>query len=105
MGTIDDIRKLLQDLVTPDLKAIHAQLKSIDESSKLRDDALTASIAHLEATSKLRDDALAVSITSKVEVILARMDAQHSTVMNALAIDKRLENLERQVKPAESATA
>jgi hypothetical protein len=104
MGTIDDSRKLLQDLVTPDLKAIHAQLKSIDENSKFRDDALTASIAHFEATSKLRDDALAASLASKIELLLARMDAQRSTVMNALAIDKRLENVERQVKPTESAT-
>lgn len=87
MGTTDDIRKLLQDLVTPDLKAIDARLRSIDENSKLRDDALAASFA------------------LKVELSLARMDAQHSTVMNALAIDKHLENLERQVKSAETDAA
>ena len=87
MGTTDDIRKLLQDLVTPDLKVIDARLRSIDENSKLRDDALAASFA------------------LKVELFLARMDAQHSTVMNALAIDKHFENLERQVKSAETVAA
>ena len=56
MGAIEDVRKVIQDLVTPDLKALSARLASFEENTKLkfdsnservevRLDALTAKIA------------------------------------------------------------
>ena len=77
MGTVEDVRKAIQDLVAPDLQALKAEIKSVDEMSKLRDEALSA------------------KIDSKFELIMAKMEANHATVMNALNIDRRLEALEQ----------
>ncbi|MDQ2924742.1 MAG: hypothetical protein M3R43_04195 [Acidobacteriota bacterium] len=89
MGMIEDIRKLLQDLVTPEFKSLQTQVKANDEASKLRDEALSAKM-----------DMLAKSVDSKFELVLNRMDAQHAMVINSLNIDKRVEVIERQIMPA-----
>ncbi|MEO7030293.1 MAG: hypothetical protein ABI147_12925 [Acidobacteriaceae bacterium] len=89
MGMIEDVRKLLQDLVTPEFKSLQTQVKANDEASKLRDEALSAKM-----------DMLAKSVDSKFELVLNRMDAQHAMVINSLNIDKRVEVIERQIMPA-----
>ena len=78
MGMIDDIRKLLQDLISPEFKALQAQVKANDDASKQRDDALSA------------------KMDRKFEMVIAKMDANHATILNALNIDKRVEAIERQ---------
>jgi len=75
---IDDIRKLLQDSISPEFKALQAQVKANDDASKQRDDALSA------------------KMDRKFEVVIAKMDANHATILNALNIDKRVEAIERQ---------
>jgi len=45
MGAIEDVRNLLQDIVSPDIKAIKARL-----------DALEGTIHHLEGTVNRNDD-------------------------------------------------
>ncbi|HZL28843.1 MAG TPA: hypothetical protein VFC39_20125 [Acidobacteriaceae bacterium] len=75
---IDDIRKLLQDLISPEFKALQAQVKANDDASKQRDDALSA------------------KMDRKFEMVIAKMDANHATILNALNIDKRVEAIERQ---------
>ena len=44
MSGVEDIRKLLEDVVTPDLKAVRADVRGDEESSKLRDEALSVKI-------------------------------------------------------------
>ncbi len=44
MSLIDDTRKLLQDFVTPEFQSLKAELKSVAEKSKLRDDSLSEKI-------------------------------------------------------------
>lgn len=44
MSVVDDLRKLLEDLVIPDLKAVRAEVKANAETSKLRDEALSTKI-------------------------------------------------------------
>jgi len=78
VGMIDDIRKLLQDLISPEFKALQAQVKANDDASKQRDDALSA------------------KMDRKFEMVIAKMDANHATILNALNIDKRVEAIERQ---------
>ncbi len=41
MGVIEDVRKVIQDLVTPDLKALAARMDASDETSTLRFAALS----------------------------------------------------------------
>jgi hypothetical protein len=82
MGMIDDIRKLLQDLISPGFKALQTQVKANDDASKQRDDALSA------------------KMDRKFEMVIAKMDANHATIIYALNIDKRVEAIERQTEPA-----
>src|ERR1700738_4643198 len=44
MGAIEDVRKVIQDLVAPELKSLHVQIKGVDDTSSLRDEALSAKI-------------------------------------------------------------
>lgn len=77
MSVIDDIRKLLEDLVTPDLKAVRA------------------SVTANEDLSKLRDEALAAKMDQKFELLSALIVANHATVMNALNLEKRIAAIEQ----------
>jgi len=86
MGVIEDVRKVIQDLVTPDLKALAARQDSSEEDTTLRFAALTE------------------KMDSRFNALSAKIDANHATVMNALNIDKRLEALEREHR-AESPSA
>jgi len=70
-------------LISPEFKALQAQVKANDDASKQRDDALSA------------------KMDRKFEMVIAKMDANHATILNALNIDKRVEAIERQtVAPA-----
>ena len=71
MSVVEDLRKLLEELVTLDLKAIRVEAKSNEESSKLRDEALSA------------------KIDTKFELVSALMVANHATVMNALSLSQQ----------------
>jgi hypothetical protein len=42
MSVAEDVRKVLQEVVVPDLKAIDERIKGLDATMKLRDDALSA---------------------------------------------------------------
>ena len=83
IGMIDDIRKLLQDLITPDLKALQVTVSAADEASKARDLALEA------------------EMDLKFQAVLAKMDANQAALLNAMNIEKRVEAIERQsTRPA-----
>jgi hypothetical protein len=77
MIVVEDLRKLLESLVTPDLKTVIAEVKSNENSSKLRDDALSA------------------KIDNKFELRSALLVANHATVMNALNLEKRIAAIEQ----------
>jgi hypothetical protein len=93
MGVIEDVRKVIQDLVTPDLKALGARQDASDESTRLKIDNVLDRIAGLKEFVETSNRALT-----------AKIDANHATVMNALNIDKRLEALEPEHR-AESPSA
>jgi hypothetical protein len=89
MGTIDDVRKVIQDLVAPELKSLRVELQRVDETSKLRDDALSDKI-------DLRFDGLSERMDLKFDLLLVKMEG----IQASLLIDKRLDAIER--KTAES---
>jgi len=76
MGVIEDVRKVIQDLVTPNLKALTARMDSLEESTKLKFEILTE------------------KMDARFSALSAKIDSNHATVINALNIDKRLEALE-----------
>lgn len=76
MSVVEDLRKSLEGLVTPDIKALRTEIKSN------------------ESTSQLRDDALSAKIDNKFEMLSALIIANHATVMNALSLEKRIAAIE-----------
>ena len=87
MGNVDDIRKAFQDIIAPDVKALDVKV-----------DALRQQI-------DLKVDALEQKTDLKLQLLSAKIDSNHATVMNALttisttlAMDKRLDAVERELK-------
>ncbi len=120
MGALEDVRKVIQDLVTPDLKALTVRVDSLEKTMGSRFSALEKTMdakfsaidarfsamddkfsamektfdAKLEAVdtgSRLRDEAILV----RLEGLANKMDANHQSLLYALNIDKRLEAIER----------
>ena len=83
MSVVEDVRKGIQDVLAPDIKAIDARLTVLDAAVK-------AGLASAERVAAARH-----------ELILA--DSRHDAIVKALDIDKRLEKLEG--KQAVSAVA
>ena len=76
MGAIDETRKLLQDLVTPDLKALDARVLALEQKMDLKFD-------HLDK-----------KVDLKFDLLTATMAANQASIMHYLDIERRLERLE-----------
>jgi hypothetical protein len=76
MGNVEDFRKVVQDLVAPDLKALEARISALEREMNLR----FVSAEQLAS--------------SRHETVLAAMAAHHASIMNALEMEKRLARLE-----------
>ena len=91
MSVIEDVRKVVQDLVAPELKSLAVEVRSAERESKLRDESLTREL-------KVRDELTLAKLeaqSAKLEAQSAKMDYQYASIMNALNLDKRIEVLER----------
>ena len=104
MGVIEDVRKVIQDLVTPDLKALAARQDSSEENTTLRFAALSEKMDSRFSTLSEKTDAKFAALIEKMDsrfnALSAKIDANHVTVIHSLNIDKRLEALERDRQPA-----
>jgi hypothetical protein len=89
MSVIEDVRKVVQDLVAPELKSLSVRLEGFERESKLRDEITQAKIE------MVRD-----SMGARMDALSTKMDAQYSSIMNALNLDKRVEVLERDKQSA-----
>ena len=85
MRAIEDVRKVMQDVVAPNLKALSAEIKALDKKIDRRVDAL-------EDKLKLTRD-----------LILAEMKAMHASLSgelerlnHAIELDRRVEKLENE---------
>jgi hypothetical protein len=87
MSVIEDVRKVVQDLITPDLKAQVGLIRGNEESSRLR-------FAALEDKVDARFDNLREFTELNYRALNAKIDSNHQSVIYALNIDKRLEALE-----------
>jgi hypothetical protein len=125
MSVIEDVRKVFQDLVAPELKSISVKLDGFERESKLRDENLAAKIDSAGQESKLRDESLAAkiegferesklrdeitqaridivrdSLGARIDALGVKIDANHTSVMNALDLNRRVETLERDKQSA-----
>ena len=103
-GMIDDSRKLFQDLIAPELKALQEQVKALEVLTN-------AGFASLDKSIDARFSALERVIGANKDVVLAqikslegKVDSNHASVLNTLNIEKRLEQLERLQQAAAAMT-
>ena len=85
MGVIEDVRKVVHDLVAPELKSLAVKLDSIRTEARVREELF---LAKLETQN------------GKIEALSAKMDAQYASIMFSLNLDKRVESLERDKQSA-----
>jgi hypothetical protein len=104
MGTIDDVHKVIQDLVAPEMKSLHVEIKRVDETSKLRDDALSAKIDALSDKMDIKFEALSDKMDLKFDLVMTKMEANQAALLYAASIDKRLEAIERKTAEPMHAT-
>jgi hypothetical protein len=95
MGTVEDIRKVLQDFLAPELRAVTARFDAIDQ----RFDALTRIMdARFEAVNN-RFDAVDTKLTSfekNSDIKFASLEKEIVRVRELLDVDRRLAKLESQ---------
>jgi hypothetical protein len=82
MGSVEDVRKVIQDLVAPDLKSLNVRLDSLEKEIGLKFDAVDSRFKAAETLAALRH-----------ETVLNTIAARTSQILNALALDKRMSNL------------
>jgi hypothetical protein len=86
MSVIEDVRKVVQDLVAPELKSLAVKLDGIELEVKLRGETvgtkietiektLTSKIESFERESKLRDENLANDAKVRGELTQVKLDA------------------------------
>jgi hypothetical protein len=76
MGSVEDLRKVVQDLVAPDLKALAVRVEALEKS--MRD-----KFASAEDLARARH-----------ETVLATIASSHASIMGALEMEKRIAKLE-----------
>ena len=105
MCVIEDVRKVVQDLVAPELKSISVKLDSFERESKLRDENLANDAKVRGELTQVKLDALSARLdgvnakidgmSSKMDGMSSKMDFHYASIMNALNLDRRVETLER----------
>ncbi len=92
MGNVEDVRKVIQDLVSPDLKTLTARMEAHEKEMKMRfDQAEQVELERFAAAEKMA--------TRRHETALAVAAANHAFLLNAIDMDKRLARLESECKP------
>jgi hypothetical protein len=100
MGVVEDVRKVIQDLVAPELKSLAVEVRAGKDESKLRDEMTQLKLDALTAKLDARTDALNARLDAKFDSLNAKMDAQYLSIMNALDLNRRVESLERDKQAA-----
>jgi hypothetical protein len=78
MSNVEDARKIIQDLLAPDLKALAVRVENLETEMARR-------FTSAEDVAKARH-----------ETVLATIAASHASIMGALEMEKRLTKLEIQ---------
>jgi tetrahydromethanopterin S-methyltransferase subunit G len=130
MGTIEDLRKVIQDFVAPDLKALATRLdaleKHVDERFAAaektanarfdavyarfdvvdaRFDAMSTRLDTLEKRIDERFTAAEKQVDLKFQTLSNQMAANHAALMQALDLDRRMERVEAKLAAGQPAEA
>jgi hypothetical protein len=102
-SVVEDVRKVIQDVVTPELKSLSVKLDGFEREAKLRDENLANDAKIRGELTQVKLGALGARLdgmNSKMDGMSAKMDAQYSSIMNALDLSRRVETLERDKQSA-----
>jgi hypothetical protein len=85
MGVVDDVRKPLQDVVAPHLKALQVEVKegfaSVERVAAIRHELLLAELRNAQVIAESRHEAIlkALDIDKRLERVEARQASQQAT--------------------------
>ena len=113
MSIIDDTRKVLQDVIAPDLKAINVRLDAVERVMNLRFEQVDKRFEQIdkrfEQIDKRMDERFAQNenltlakfdqVLARIEVLTGVVTANHQAEMRAMDLDRRMERLELSVAP------
>jgi hypothetical protein len=83
MSIVEDVRKGIQDVLAPDIKAIDARLTALDAGVK-------EGFASSERVAAARHELILAELRTAKTIA----DSRHEAILKALDIDKRLEKIE-----------
>jgi hypothetical protein len=83
MSIVEDVRKGIQDVLAPDIKAIDARLTALDAAVK-------EGFASSERVAAARHELILAELRTAKTIA----DSRHEAILKALDIDKRLEKIE-----------
>ena len=111
MGAIDDTRKLLQDLVTPDLKALSVCVEALEKrvDSGFADLKQTISdvkqtIADVDVRAERRHTSGFADLKQMIGDTDVRAERRHTALLVALHLEERVKRLEERADPHEQRT-
>jgi len=93
MGVVDDVRKALQDVVAPDLKALQVEVKDGFAS-------MDKQFISVEKVAAIRHEL----VLAELRAALAVAESRHEAILKALDIDRRLDRIEAR-QASQQATA
>ncbi len=108
MSIIDDTRKVLQDVIAPDLKAINVRLDAVERVMNLRFEQVDKRFEQIdkrfEQMDKRMDERFAQNenltlakfdqVLARIELLTGVVTANHQAEMRAMDLDRRMERLD-----------
>ena len=113
MSVIDDTRKVLQDVIAPDLKAINVRLDAVERVVNLRFEQIDKRFEQIdkrfEQMDKRMDERFAQNekltlakfdqLLARIELLTSVVTANHESEMNAMDLNRRMERIELSIAP------
>lgn len=99
MGAVEDVRKALQDVLAPNLKALQVEVKEGFASVDKQLAAVKDGFASVEKVAAIRHELVLAELRNALVIA----ESRHEAILKALDIDKRLERVE--ARQAQQATA
>ena len=94
MSVVDDVRKLLQDMVTPDLRALSVKVESLDKNIDAVEKSLDKKIDAVERHLTDKIDATEKRLLESIGNVRGETKAGVEYIVSQLRLDQRLTALE-----------
>ena len=95
MSVIDDLRQLLQDLVTPEFRALSVRVDALEKKFDVRVDALEKKVDAGFIALEKKTDAGRADLKQEMADTEARAERRHTALLIALQLEERVKRLEQ----------